>query len=225
MRSIFLFLGALILALPASDGVLAQQPAPPFVQVDPNVADVNSLSTSLRDMQVDLRVPLGFSNVYRVPGQSDKFMRASGGLFAIFPQSQYVSTRQGLSAKVPAGTTYHIGLPTEAVETPIEAVPSNANENRIDQQHHAKQNLAAASPINFRIDALIPEVPSTPEAPPQPPAKTTAPKTAQPTEAAQSACPSLATDENYRARRISELLARAAAAYSQRSAAPVQNKP
>lgn len=87
---------------------------PPMLQrVDPALSDVSPLGDSLREvnMQADLRAPTGFQHVYRVPGRDDLLMRASGGVYAIFPQSTYLQTGQGMAATVPPGTVYSIGMP------------------------------------------------------------------------------------------------------------------
>ena len=83
-------------------------------RVDQTRGDVGPLSDSLRDvnMQTELRTPFGFQNVYRVPGRNDLLMRASGGIYAVFPQSVYVATDQGLTAQVPPGTFFTIGPPS-----------------------------------------------------------------------------------------------------------------
>lgn len=114
--------GTLAIPLMAAASAFAQQayqsPAvqgvPSMLQrLDPMRQDVGPLSDSLREvnMQVDLRTPTGFQNVYRVPGRDDLLMRASGGVYAIFPESVYVQTEKGMLIKVPPGTTYSIGMP------------------------------------------------------------------------------------------------------------------
>jgi hypothetical protein len=82
-------------------------------RVDPNREDIGPLSESLRrmDFQADFRTPMGFQNVYRVPGRDDLLMRASGAVYAVFPQSVYVATGDGLAATVPPGTVFSIGQP------------------------------------------------------------------------------------------------------------------
>jgi hypothetical protein len=90
---------------------VAQIPPPPPQPVDPAVADVSPLSASFRELQVDFRQPLGFKQVYRVPGQPEQFMRANGALYATFPLSAYRSTADGVQVLIPAGTVFHIGAP------------------------------------------------------------------------------------------------------------------
>ena len=87
---------------------------PPMLQrLDPTVDDTSPLGDSLRqvDMMLDLRSPSGFQYVYRMPGSNDLLMRASGGVYAIFPQSVYVQTKEGTFAVIPPGTIYSIGMP------------------------------------------------------------------------------------------------------------------
>jgi hypothetical protein len=95
-------------------------------RVEQNVADVGPLSDTLRsmDFQVDLRNPVGFNSVYRVPGRDDLLMRASGALHAIFPQSVYVDSREGLAAQVPAGTVFAIGMPGPWTMPPRQIQPA-----------------------------------------------------------------------------------------------------
>lgn len=85
-------------------------------------------------MPVDLRKPLNFEQVYRVegdlsrlgvlgispaPGQS-MYARASGGLIAVFPQSEYVRTRQGAFPIVPANTTFLLGSAQTLTQLPTD---------------------------------------------------------------------------------------------------------
>ena len=79
--------------------------------IEQGVADVDPLSVSLRDLSVDLRQPIGFEQVYRVPGRPDLLMRADGGLYAVFPQSTYMESEAGAVPLVPAGTVFYLGRP------------------------------------------------------------------------------------------------------------------
>jgi hypothetical protein len=85
---------------------------PGFDQIDQAVADINPLGTSLRNLQVDLRQPTGFANVYEVPGRPDLRMRINGGIFAIFPFSTYAQSRRGTVPLIPANTVFFIGEPS-----------------------------------------------------------------------------------------------------------------
>lgn len=88
---------------------------PPMLQrVESRVVDVSPLAEGLREinMQADFRAPVGFMNVYRVPGRDDLYMRASGGVYAVFPQSVYILTDRGMNTPVPPGTVFSIGMPS-----------------------------------------------------------------------------------------------------------------
>lgn len=121
MPSITYIMPGCVLAVAASGWCAAQtsyEPrypgTPPMLRrVDQAHADVSALSNSLREvnMAADLRDPMGFQYVYRLPGRDDLLMRVNGGVYAIFPQSEYVETKRGLTPVVPAGTVYSIGIP------------------------------------------------------------------------------------------------------------------
>jgi hypothetical protein len=88
----------------------------PLEVVEEAVGDVGSLDLSLRYLESGLGFPVGFEQVYRVPDDPDHLMRASGGLFAVFPRSQYDVTSSRKSGVrifpvVPADTVFHIGPP------------------------------------------------------------------------------------------------------------------
>lgn len=94
-----------------------------LVPVDPGTEDVSRLWEGGRQMPVELRKPLNFEQVYRVEGDLSRlgvlgvspatgqamYARASGGLVAIFPQSEYVRTKHGRTPVVPANTTFLLG--------------------------------------------------------------------------------------------------------------------
>lgn len=75
--------------------------------VDQAVADRGPLDGGLRTVEFGLQMPSGYRQVFSRPGGG--FMRADGGLVATFPQSIYVSTRQGMLPDVPASTVFVIG--------------------------------------------------------------------------------------------------------------------
>jgi hypothetical protein len=81
--------------------------------LDEGVEDRGPLSTSLREMHVDLRQPVGFENVYRVGEQDELLMRISGGLHAVFPRSVYAETVFGPLPLTPPGTLFFVGEPDE----------------------------------------------------------------------------------------------------------------
>jgi hypothetical protein len=94
--------------------------------VEQTVGDVGPLSTSLRIAPADMRVPMDFDRVYRVPWSiarpggsggagGERLARVSGGITAVFPVSEYGVTSKGrVVPLVPAGTVFHIGTPPEA---------------------------------------------------------------------------------------------------------------
>lgn len=99
--------------------VAAARPPMRLIPVDEGVGDVDSLAADLRVQPLDLRTPLGFERVYRVPGRDDLYMRVSGGLVAVFPRSEYVPGPGGLWPVIPAGTRFYPGgLPPELLGSP-----------------------------------------------------------------------------------------------------------
>jgi hypothetical protein len=173
------------------------RPAPPASQpelkrVDPAVGDIGPLGVSIRDMGVDLRVPTGFQDVYRIKGrdprdlrsESGLFVRIDGGIYAVFGRSVYTQTPQGLSVDVPPGTVFYLGgLPTSITGEPV--VPLSAN--------------YADTSASTRI----------PDAPPPPPAP---PAGAPRRPSTAPVPPGIFTSEPLRARVVRDLLAAAAAA-------------
>ncbi len=99
----------------------ATQYDPQFVDlrvVDEGVEDVGALNGSLRSFSPGLHQSNDFSRVYQVPG-STNFMRAQGALYAVYPRSVYASNG---SAAVPPGTVFYIGDPS-----PFEQFPGDPN--------------------------------------------------------------------------------------------------
>ncbi len=98
---------------------------PSAIPLDAGYADVDPLRTSLRFVEPTLAIDAAFERVYRVPGDPDRLYRAAGGLYAVFPLSEYVRTPAGTAAVIPAGTVFHIGPPPEllAPTTGDEIVP------------------------------------------------------------------------------------------------------
>ncbi len=77
--------------------------------------DVGPLSTAQQiDLRRDVDGGFSFGSVYR---QGDLLMRTLGALRAVFPRSEYMSPRAGVTvAGIPAGTRFQIGAP---LETPV----------------------------------------------------------------------------------------------------------
>lgn len=95
------------------------RPPMELIPVEEGIGDVDSLAADLRVQPRDLRTPLGFERVYRVPGRDDLYMRVSGGLYAVFPRSEYVPGPGGMWPVIPAGTRFYPGgLPPELLGAP-----------------------------------------------------------------------------------------------------------
>lgn len=92
---------------PASAGALHPRLEP----VEQGVGDRGGFQRSLRVLPLDLRLPSGFQQVYRVPGQADMMMRGNGALFAVFPRSVYRRTPLGTLPVAPPDTHFSIGVP------------------------------------------------------------------------------------------------------------------
>ncbi len=72
--------------------------------------DSSPLAGSMQLLPIDLRLPTGFDQVYRVEtGHGPAFARMNGGLRAVFPRSEYGLGQSGVEAQIPAGTTWVIG--------------------------------------------------------------------------------------------------------------------
>ncbi len=88
--------------------------------VEAGVGDIGPLSTSPREMRIDLR-QAGFERVFAIPGQNrpgagpTNFVRFDSGLAAVFPRSEYRRTPWGPVAEIPAGTTFYIGKLPDSV--------------------------------------------------------------------------------------------------------------
>jgi hypothetical protein len=201
---------AAALALTVSPPAVALMPQvdPPLKALDPNVGDVNPLSASFRDTRVDLRQPSGFTSVYRVPGQPGMLMRGSGALYAVFPNSQYVRSPIGPLARVPSGTVYYIGLPpadsADAQVAPESETDNSRVSNRVDSRVQGYTDSKVETYIQPRLiskeadsDNLSARVTQRPASPVQTGART----------AAESL--TVANNEEFRIRRLGELLERA----------------
>jgi hypothetical protein len=199
-------------------------------RIDPSYGDVSPLGESLRDvnMRVDLRTPFGFNDVYRVPGREDLLMRANGGMYAIFPQSVYVPSERGMAATVPPGTVFSIGipgrwtLPSHWVQPPL-LQPMGGAALRNDEptiSPDARRPWAGSAPIDSRRrgrrGAISPTAAWSAEgAPPLDDADVLAAafRDAPQYQVARATPPepatflkSVATDDDYRARRLAELM-------------------
>ena len=93
----------------------SSEPIEPWMErITAGGRDFGGLSESLLQPQLELGVPLGFRGIYQIRGRNDLFVRQSGGLYGVFPRSEYVATKkQGVVAVWPAGTEFFIGTPDE----------------------------------------------------------------------------------------------------------------
>lgn len=181
--------------------------------VDPAVEDTGPLSVSLREFQVDLRGPVGFEHIYRVPGHEDElYMRVDGGLYAVFPQSVYTDTRWGPVPMIPNATIFYIG---------------SASMDALVAPDWSPQELWQ-DPLGLRIDSrIVPESDSPNDAQTSPaasaslpPRRAAHPYVLRPAEDADRPgidrpAQTIATDASYRADRLRELMRRAAHAADQ----------
>jgi len=115
-QSVYEPLGPGVPVGPSIPGIPGSGGAGGLREVDPGIADVDPLRTSLlyTGGQADFRTPLGFDRVF--VGADGRFYRISGSLVAAFDRSQYVADANGVYPEVPAGTIYYTGgLPPEAI--------------------------------------------------------------------------------------------------------------
>ena len=124
---------------------------PESVPLDGSVGDVNPLSTSLRHIPRDMRVPSGFSQVLTVPGHPELLMRVDGGIYAVFPRSEYTPGRRGPIPVIPANTVFYIGAPPAP---PPKAAPPAAM-TAASRQSGPASNRPAADTNFHQIDAQI----------------------------------------------------------------------
>lgn len=155
--------------------------------VEQGVGDINDLGVSLRHVEEGLAMPSGFKQVYRVRNQEDLYVRASGAVYAAFPQSVYARYRTGQVPQIPASTVFHIGAPPEWMEP--EGGPRPRPETLVDDR------------IDLQIPAEQPDLRVQPRRP--------APPRVTPAEAIVS-LPPIVGDAGYRSRRWMELLTAAA---------------
>lgn len=97
-------------ALALGGAALAQQPQ--LVRVDERITDRDLLATSLRVLETDIRQDLNFEHLYVNANDPSQYVRVSGGLYAVAPQTDYYTTRRGgVYAAVAPGTVFYIGMP------------------------------------------------------------------------------------------------------------------
>ncbi|CAN5760451.1 hypothetical protein BH11PLA1_BH11PLA1_21890 [soil metagenome] len=183
-------------------------------------SDVSPLDAQLASMPKDLRIPNNFHAVYQIPRDAPTpyagwFVRLQGSTWAVFPQSVYVTTKEGTSVPVPPGTQYFVGgVPlTEGAEWPIKGRPSvtvERQDNSVDSRAASDEGTVITRAPGTRVNdaSAGPAV-----------ARELATKGVKPGEedagreaAAQRAADAerLMVDEAYRARRVGVLMGRIA---------------
>lgn len=175
-----------------------------FTKIEQTVGDVDPLGVSLRHLSTDLRVPSDFRDVYRIEGSAaaaqrwgvsnptgaDLFARRDGAITAVFPESVYVSTRNGILPLIPPGTIFFIG---DLPQDPFGSLPPSPDSpNRVDT----------------RVDTRIGAVGGDPFAASNAPRRTPEPS-ARPTDP-QPTPPSIMTDEPTRRKTVRNLILKAA---------------
>lgn len=82
-----------------------------LIPVDRGIEDINPLGVSLRQLPPEFRLDNDWEQVYVSRVDPSRFVRVHGALHAVFPRSQYVSTRDGVRSQTPPGTVFYIGPP------------------------------------------------------------------------------------------------------------------
>jgi hypothetical protein len=191
----------------------SQTEAPTLKPVDPGVADVGPLSGAGRVLPKDLRQPANFDRVYEVELDGKRyFVRAHGGVYAVFPRSDYVQTRRGVAPIVPAGTVYHLGaLPKQKDDAAADAQtfnPASAKPARPMRREQAAPSTAAPNAESAAAQPAPSAKPaSAAHAGAQPPLSDAPPPTVRAADEA-----SIWTSDRQRVGRIGEWLDRARAA-------------
>lgn len=207
---------------PVADAQVARQsygiPIDQLTPVDQRIGDVGPLSTSQREISPGLAAPSGFDTVYRVPGRNDLLMRIDGGVVAVFPQSQYVRTENGVTTVIPPNTMFYIGLPqTEdlaqfsgtpagSTDASLIAQPQNTTKPRDSHVYDIQPDLPPGSRAGSITRAVVDRSPRQ---------FITEQNRVQPAELVDTkvesdAGPAIVSDENYRSSRVRDLLKRAA---------------
>ena len=181
--------------------------------LDQTVEDTSPLSRSLRQVELGLHAPTAFEQVYRLPGQEDLYLRVSGGIYALFPQSAYSQGENGPIPLIPAGTVYHMGYPNMD-HLGLADASTRQNEGRMGEDPYGRLNLRlepqrsgpAGQRQAFRSAATVPF---------------TGVDRRQPREGSpivnHPSASTIVTDASYRANRIRELMQSAANAVRART--------
>lgn len=161
--------GCGLLALSLTHTLLAQTLPPGIVvpqtgvnnrPLDQGIEDLDSLSTSLRVMPIDLRDDDRFEYLRRDPRLPGQYVRRAGGLVATFPISRYLPTQNGTLVEIPAGTVFHIGdpaptpAPTPTSQESQRSVP--APENKISLESLKAETLERDEGVVATLIAATP---------------------------------------------------------------------
>jgi hypothetical protein len=113
--------------------------------VEQGVGDVSDLGVSIRRVEEGLAMPTGFRTVYKLRNQEGTFIRASGAVYAAFPQSVYAKYRNGHVPQIPASTVFYIGAPPEWMEQPSSEI----------SDHQAASTSVTPDGIDTRINLRV----------------------------------------------------------------------
>ena len=150
------------------DGVVQDKVVQVQLQaVEQAVGDLGPLEHPLRDVEQGIELPMGFFKVYQVPGYDRnatsldgqperRFMRASGGLAALYNRSNYIPTKRGLLPDVPESTIWVIGgvplssLPGHGMLLPVDPLdPDKVPEPRDAAQPPLPEARADGDHVGF----------------------------------------------------------------------------
>ncbi len=189
---------AILLGLLGLAPITAAQTLPS--PVDQSIADISSLATSLRLIPRDLRQPLNFEQVFETKSAEgeDRFVRISGGLYAVFARSIYVPTREGTVPVIANDTVFHIGEPPSPEPDPA---PLRTYDGRLDLRLDTRISSRVANQLG---DTFISR-----------PYEVADPAARPASELPDKPAPRIISDARYRSQRLHELLHRAANAYAE----------
>lgn len=133
-------------------------------RVKPGTGDVSPLDAKLDVRDNDLRIPNNFGGVYQIPADAPTpyagwFVRISGGVWAVFPQSTYRRTKKGVTETVPPGTKYFVGgVPIDAMRAAVlGGGGGGGGSERLDaREDNALQSVPVdgSLPIMTRADSM-----------------------------------------------------------------------
>ena len=146
---------------PSKHGVDNQVVQVQLKAVEQAVGDMGPLEKSLRNVSQGIELPMGFLKVYETPGYqrnptnsndqpARRFMRADGGLVALYDRSNYIPTKWGLMPDIPESTIWVIGgvpmatLPGHGTLLPVDPL----NPGAVPERHGA----SAPPPPPARVD-------------------------------------------------------------------------